>query len=88
MPILLKSPTVEPRKKPKTSSFQQKEKGYVEPFSKEGNKTASLTKKAQIRLFRRSRLSKSSKKGYSDRFPTIFSDNSNRKKAILSYRDN
>ena len=88
MPLLWKSPTVEPLKKPKTNPIRQKKKGVVKSFSKEALKTASLGEKAQKRLLSKQPLGKSSKKGYSDRFPTISYDNSNRKKAILSISRN
>jgi hypothetical protein len=83
MSLLLKSPTVEPAKKPKTKPIRQKKKGVVKPFSKEAQKTANLREKAQKRLLSKQPLSKSSKKGYSDRFPTISADNSNTKRLSL-----
>jgi hypothetical protein len=87
MSLLLKSPTVEPTKKPKPSPIRQKKKGVVKPFSKEALKTVGLGEKAQKRLLSKQPLGKSSKKGYSDWFPTISTDNSNTKRLSLACQE-
>jgi hypothetical protein len=87
MPFLLKSPTVEPRKKPKTSPIRQKQKAVVEAFPKEALKTASLREKAQKRLTSKTPLSKSSKKGRSDNPTTVLADNSNTNRLSLVFQE-